>query len=90
MMDTLFLLKEEAGLSNRDVAALLNVTPVMVQRYKNGVTYRNKPRLIRVVGLIKLLIEKGYLPLQNHTDRAALLKKAWGQVAPTQPEVMYK
>ncbi len=90
MIDELLSLKAESGLSNRDIAALLNVTPTMVSRYRNGVRYRNTSRLDLVIKLVKVLIKKKYLPANDYLDREVVLQNAWRSAAPKQLPLVWR
>lgn len=90
MIDELLSLKAESGLSNRDMAALLNVTPTMIARYRNGTQYRNTKRLALAIKLVKALIKKGYLPTEDYLDREVILQKAWRSAAPKELPLVWR
>ena len=90
MIEELLSLKAESGLSNRDIAALLNVTPVMISRYKNGAKYRDQERLTLVIKLVKALVAKKYLPAEDYLDREDILQKAWRSAAPKRLPLVWR
>lgn len=90
MIDELLQAKEAGGLSNRDLAALLDVTPTMINRYKNGAIYRNVDRLDKVTKLLKVLVKKGYLPAQDYMDREDTLQQAWANACPKELPLVWR
>lgn len=90
MIDELLSLKAESGISNRDIAALLNVTPTMVARYRNGAQYRKHDRLDLVIKLVRVLVKKGYLPANDYLDREVILQNAWRKAAPKELPLVWR
>lgn len=87
-LETLFDLKDQAGVSNEDLARMLGVTTPMISRYKNGITgkgnlattkvnHETNARLVKSVRLLQALVRKNILPVSSHEARKNILNVSW-------------
>jgi len=84
-MEKLFELQKQSGLSNRDIAALLNVTPSMIYRYKNGVVPTRLEVQARCTKAEKLLgkcLAQDIFPIEDAYQRQDVLRKVWSRAVP--------